>query len=62
MLFLLNTRSVLSVVPMKFVRAFVPELPVRAHDLLLRVCQVAFPDASLVRTYPEVAPDDTRRP
>lgn len=61
-LFLLNTRSWLSVVPMNCVSGLVPALPVRAHPEVAATCQVAFPEASEVRTYPLVAPDDTRRP
>lgn len=62
MLFLLNTRSVLSVVPMNCVRGLVPELPVSPHALSLRVCHVALPETSEVRTYPEVALVVRRRP
>lgn len=61
-LFRLNMRSLLSVVPIKLASISVPELPVRVHALLLSVCQVAFPVVSLVRIYPDVAPDETRRP
>lgn len=62
MLFRLNTRSVLSVVPMKSVSGLVPALPASPHPPPEASCHVALPDASEVRTYPDVAPDDTRSP
>ena len=61
MLFRLKTRSVLSVVPMKSVRGLVPTFPVSPQPAPTATCHVALPEASLVSTYPEVAPDDIRR-
>jgi hypothetical protein len=52
MLFLLNTRSVLSVVPMNWVSGLVHVLPESPHPLVAAACQVALPDASVVSTYP----------
>jgi len=59
-LFLLNTRSWLSVVPMNCVSGLVPELPVSPHPPPEASCHVALPEASEVRTYPEVAPEEIR--
>ena len=61
-LFLLNTRSWLSVVQMNCVRGLVPALPVSPHHPLADACQLAFPDASVVSTYPADAPVVRRNP
>ena len=61
-LFRLNTRSASSVVPMNCVSGLVPAFPVSPHPPPAASCHVALPEASEVRTYPEVAPDDTRSP
>ena len=61
-LFLLNTRSLLSVVPMNCVRGLVHELPTRDHPPNPEACQLALPDASVVRTYPSVGALVRRNP
>ncbi len=59
MLFLLKTRSLLSVVQINCVSGFVDELPERDHPPF---CQLALPEASVVRTYPLDAPVVRRNP
>ena len=49
-------KSLASVVPMNCVTGLVPELPVSPHHPPDAACQEAFPDASVVRTYPLDAP------
>ena len=56
-LFLLKIKSILSVVPIKFVAKLVPALPVNDHAVgAIGACHVAFPRASDVNTFPIVAP------
>lgn len=60
-LFLLNTRSSSLVVQMNLLQISNNELPSRLQSPFIDCdCQVAFPLASLVRIYPEVAPDEIR--
>jgi len=47
---------------MNCVRGLVHEFPERDHAEFATDCQVAFPEASDVRIYPDTAPDDIRRP
>lgn len=47
---------------MNCVSGSVPALPERAHPEFATDCQLAFPDASVVRTYPSVAPVVRRNP
>ena len=61
-LLVLNTRSWLSVVPMNCVAGLVHPLPERDHPAPDVACQEAFPDASVVRTYPLDAPVVRRNP
>ena len=57
-----NTRSLASVVPMNCVAGLVPELPVSPHHPPDDACQLAFPDASVVSTYPVDTPVVRRNP
>lgn len=45
---------------MNCVSGLVPALPVSPHPELEASCHVALPEASLVRTYPLVAPEEIR--
>ncbi len=47
---------------MNCVSGLVPAFPARDHPDEAAACHVALPVASEVSTYPDVAPDDTRRP
>jgi hypothetical protein len=47
---------------MNCVAGLVPELPVSPHHPPAAACQLAFPDASVVRTYPLDAPVVRRNP
>ena len=62
MLFVLNTRSLASVVPMNWVAGLVPQLPEIPHAEFVTDCQLALPDASVVSTYPADAPVVRRKP
>jgi hypothetical protein len=57
-LFRLNTRSWLLVVPINCPRVIV--FPANPHPDVAADCQLALPSASVVSTYPEVAPDEIR--
>ena len=61
-LLVLNTKSLASVVQMNWVAGSVPAFPVSPHHPLAAACQEAFPDASVVRTYPVDAPVVRRNP
>ncbi len=41
-------------------RGLVPAFPASPHPPLAATCHVALPEASEVRTYPEVAPEEIR--
>ena len=61
-LFLLKTRSLLSVVPMNWVSGLVPPFPESPHAELVIDFHVALPDASVVRIYPSVGAVVRRNP
>ncbi len=61
LLLVLNTRSLLSVVPMNCVRGLIQAFPESPHPPPVAACQRALPTASVVSTYPLVAPEDIRR-